>query len=162
MQFSRLTFYSVLHKTNLFKLRTSKSLLIRLIYPSSIYSHFSFMSWHAYVLTDRYAKACKNNSAQLKVWKYFIDYVQQGFKLEHYCDRENKDRERLAKQEEQMLKWSIFAITYKAVSQSSPLNNQTSELFHAALQHNDCTSSSFPVTLWPWVNIKVIQTGINL
>ena len=30
------------------------------------------------------------------------------------------------------------------------------------IQQNDCTSSSFPVTIWPWVNITVIQTEIKL
>ena len=37
----------------------------------------------------------------------------------------------------------------------------TFKLHHATFQHNDETSSSFPVTLWHWVNIKVIQTGIK-
>ena len=30
------------------------------------------------------------------------------------------------------------------------------------LQQNDCKTSRFPVTLWPWANIKFIQTGIKL
>ena len=54
--------------------------------------------------------------------------------------------------------------TYRTSSQSSPLHkqlSQTSELLHATLQQNNCTISSFLLTLWPWVNIKVIQTGIN-
>ena len=38
----------------------------------------------------------------------------------------------------------------------------TFELLYATLQQNDCTSSRFPVTLWPWMNIKVIQTGIKM
>ena len=36
------------------------------------------------------------------------------------------------------------------------------ELLHATLQHNNCTSSSFPVIPWPWGNIKVTQTGLKL
>ena len=35
-------------------------------------------------------------------------------------------------------------------------------LFHATLQQTDYTSSTFPVTLLPWVHIKVIKTGIKL
>ena len=38
----------------------------------------------------------------------------------------------------------------------------TCELLHTTLQQNDRTSSSFPVTLRPWVKINVIQTGITL
>ena len=49
--------------------------------------------------------------------------------------------------------------------QASPLHNQplqhTFGLLHACLQQNDCTSSNFPVSLWPW-EVKVIQTGIKL
>ena len=40
--------------------------------------------------------------------------------------------------------------TYRTSSQSSPLHNQPSskfELFHATLQQNDFTSSTFPLTL---------------
>ena len=47
-------------------------------------------------------------------------------------------------------------------SQSPSLHNQPSELLHATLQQNDCTSSGLHITLWPWVSIKVIQTGIKL
>ena len=45
-----------------------------------------------------------------------------------------------------------------------PLNRSswTFELLHTILQHNDCTSSSFPVTMWPWVNIRVIETAARL
>ena len=66
-------------------------------------------------------------------------------------------------------KQSIFAIhdyftnnpylQYRTPSQTSPSHNQSSqtfELLHATSQQNDCTSSSFPVNLWPWVNIKTI------
>ena len=55
--------------------------------------------------------------------------------------------------------------TYRTSSQSSSLHNQpswTSELLHSTLQQNTCTSLTFPVTLWPWVNIKIIQIGIKL
>ena len=48
---------------------------------------------------------------------------------------------------------------------SSPFPNQplwTSELLHATFQQSDCTSTTFPVTLCPWVNIKINQTGIKL
>ena len=53
--------------------------------------------------------------------------------------------------------------TYRT-PESSPLLNQPSrtfELLHAILQQNNCTSSSFTLTLWLWVSIKVIQTGSN-
>ena len=55
--------------------------------------------------------------------------------------------------------------SYRTTSKSSSLHNQlsqTSELLHATLQDNDCTSSYFPTTLWAVVNIKVIQTAIKL
>ena len=55
--------------------------------------------------------------------------------------------------------------TYRTSSQSSPLHNQPLQIFellYATLQQHDCTSSSFPITLLPWENIKVIQTGIKL
>ena len=54
--------------------------------------------------------------------------------------------------------------TYR-ILHSSPLHNQpsqASELLHTILKQNACSSSSFPVILLPWVNIKVIQTGIKL
>ena len=47
--------------------------------------------------------------------------------------------------------------TYRTSSQSSPLHNQPSwafALLHTTLQQNDCTSSQFPITLWPSVNIQ--------
>ena len=50
-------------------------------------------------------------------------------------------------------------------SQSSPFHNQPSwtfKLLHATLKQNDNTSPGFPVILWPWLNIKVNQTGIKL
>ena len=55
--------------------------------------------------------------------------------------------------------------TYRTSSQASSLHNQPSrtfELLHATFQQRNSTSSSFPVTLWPWVNIRVIQTRIKL
>ena len=45
-------------------------------------------------------------------------------------------------------------------SESSPMHYQPSstfELHQATFQQNNCTSSSFPVTLWPWVNIKAVR-----
>ena len=66
------------------------------------------------------------------------------------------------KQREQMLERSIFAFLTGLHSDPSRLHNlpsRTFELLHATLQQNDSTSSSFPVTLWPWLNIKVIQKG---
>ena len=55
--------------------------------------------------------------------------------------------------------------TYRTSSQSSPLHNEPSwtfDLLHATLQQNDCTNSSLPITLWPCVDIEIIQTGIQL
>ena len=49
---------------------------------------------------------------------------------------------------------------YRSSLKSSPLHNQPSQLFgvlHVTLQVNDCTSSSFPVTLWPSMKVKIIQ-----
>ena len=62
---------------------------------------------------------------------------------------------------------SIFVILTGLLhqSQSSSLNNQPSwtfELIRTTLPQNDYTSSNFPVTLWSWVNIKVVQIGIKL
>ena len=56
-------------------------------------------------------------------------------------------------------------LPYRTSSQSSPLHNQPSwtfKLLHATFQQNDSTNYSFSMTLWPWVNIKIIQTGIKL
>ena len=66
----------------------------------------------------------------------------------------------ILKQEEQMLKQSIFIIhhTYRTSSQSSFLYNQPSWTFvllHPTLQQNDCTSSTFPVTLWTQRSFKL-------
>ena len=50
-------------------------------------------------------------------------------------------------------------------SQSANLHIQPSrtfELLYLTLQKNDCTSSRFHVTLWLWVNTKLIQTGIKV
>ena len=47
---------------------------------------------------------------------------------------------------------------YMTSSQSSPLHNKpsrTTELLHATLWQTDCTISSFPVPLWPLVNINL-------
>ena len=69
------------------------------------------------------------------------------------------------KQEEQMLEKSIIAIIKGLLwSHLSYINppSRTLGLVHATLQQNDCKSSSFPVTLWPWLKFKVIQTGIIL
>ena len=60
-----------------------------------------------------------------------------------------------------MLNWSIYAILIGLLWCHlayiiNPL--QMLGILHDTLQQNDCTSSSFPVILWPWVKIKVIQT----
>ena len=52
-----------------------------------------------------------------------------------------------------MLKWSIFGIYNKPF--------WLLRLLYATLQQNDCTSSKFFITLWPWVKVKVIQTHIK-
>ena len=48
--------------------------------------------------------------------------------------------------------------TYRTSLWPSP--SQTFELLHGTLQQNDCAASFFPLTLWPRVNSKVIQTSI--
>ena len=63
-----------------------------------------------------------------------------------------------------MLKETISAIL-TGLLQLSFLHNQPSctfELLQATLQHSEWTCSSFSLTLWPWVNIKVIRNGIKL
>ena len=52
----------------------------------------------------------------------------------------------------------FFTVTCPYIIQPS----WTFELLHATLQLNECTSSCLPITLWPWINIKVIKTGIEL
>ena len=45
---------------------------------------------------------------------------------------------------------------------SSPLHNKSLQKFgllHATLLHTGCIHSSFLVTLWRWVKVKVIQNG---
>ena len=66
---------------------------------------------------------------------------------------------RVVYQKQQMLKWSSFTILRTSLK-SSPFHNQPSWTFgllHATLQQNDCASSSFPVTLWPWGKVKAIK-----
>ena len=55
--------------------------------------------------------------------------------------------------------------SYRSSLKSSPSHNwqcPVSWLFHSTLQQNDCTSSSFPIALSPWVKVKVIHSGIIL
>ena len=59
------------------------------------------------------------------------------------------------KQEEQMLKRSSSAIL-------TPWNVWAMVFFMPFLQQNECASSSFPGTVWPWVKVKVIQNGIKV
>ena len=63
------------------------------------------------------------------------------------------------RQEEQVLKWSIFA--------TGLLHRHLPYIFnhHRHLScscnfttNNACTCSAFPIALWPWVNINVIET----
>ena len=73
-------------------------------------------------------------------------------------NKQKQQKKQTNPQEKRMHKQSIFAILTQ-ILQSSPLHHQPSrrfELLHTTLQLNNYTSSSFPVTLWPWVNIKVI------
>ena len=49
--------------------------------------------------------------------------------------------------------------------QSSPLHYQPLQklgLLHSTLQQNNCTRSSFFITVWPWERDRVIQTAIKL
>ena len=79
-------------------------------------------------------------------------------------DTRTNDRKMMkAEQEQKMLKWSIITIqgffTVIFLTKSTIMNiwvascNFTTEWLQ---------SSSFPMTLWPWLNIKTIQTGIRL
>ena len=66
----------------------------------------------------------------------------------------------ILKQEKQMLNQSIFAILKGILHNHFPyiiMNIWVAPNF----QQNDGTSSTFPWTLWPWVNIKVIQIEWN-
>ena len=46
-------------------------------------------------------------------------------------------------------------------SQSHTHPLQIFRLLYTILLQNDCTSTSFLTTMWPWVKVKVIQTGIK-
>ena len=65
------------------------------------------------------------------------------------------------------LSYSSHPITFTANAQTIHIHHAyktfswSCALLHATFQHNNCTSSRFPVTLWSWVNIRVIQTGIE-
>ena len=70
-------------------------------------------------------------------------------------------------QEEEMIKWSIFAIPRGLLHTHShlPYIFNHHEHFSCFMQlYNRMTTHfyTFPVSLWPWVNIKVVQTGIKL
>ena len=92
-------------------------------------------------------------------------YAFQKTKMLHQCTTVYFNLlQTFHKHEEQMHKQSIFTIlTGLLQSHFHCKHNQPSwtfELLHATLQQNDCTNYSFPVTLWSWINIMVIQTGI--
>ena len=65
--------------------------------------------------------------------------------------------------EEHMLKQSIFAILTGLLWSHLPyiINQplQTFGVLQATLKHNECTRSNLPLALWPWVKVKVVQTG---
>ena len=55
-------------------------------------------------------------------------------------------------------------LIYRIFFASSFLRNQPSQMFWlpcAILEPNDCIIPVFPITLWPWVKVKIIQTGIS-
>ena len=69
------------------------------------------------------------------------------------------------KEEEQMLKRSIFAILTGFIhSHLSYFTNHHENLscFTQFYHRMAAQASSFPVNLWPWLNSKVSQTGIKL
>ena len=55
--------------------------------------------------------------------------------------------------------------SYRTSLKLSLLNNEPSQtcgMLHATLQQNCCTSSSFPVTLWPWLTFHGLQHNKTL
>ena len=63
------------------------------------------------------------------------------------------------KKKKKKKKWSLSAILTRLHSPPPyTIKHHEHELYHATLQQNDCKSSTFPITLWPRVNIKIIQT----
>ena len=109
---------------------------------------------------------------QYKIWVLFHNYTQVCFYMhkdfattimhELIEQFHNENMEKTRRANAQMIH---IRHTYRTFSQSSSLHNQSSlwtfELLHTTLQQKDCTSASFPVTLWPYVNNKVIQTGMK-
>ena len=64
-----------------------------------------------------------------------------------------------------MLKQSIFTILAGLLHIGLPYKINHHEHLSCFMQLYstiNCTSSTFPMTLWPWVNIKVFQTRITL
>ena len=65
------------------------------------------------------------------------------------------------KQEERMYKPSTFAILTGLLRSRLPYIINHHEHFSCFMQPYN-TMTTFTVSLWPWVNVKVIQTGIKL
>ena len=85
------------------------------------------------------------------LWLVMSIFISNG--QNHICGKE-----------ELMLIWSILASLTGLLWSHLPYTNHhgTFELLRATSQQNDCTSSNFAIILWPWVKVKVIQTGIIL
>ena len=85
-------------------------------------------------------------------------------------DRTKRDRQTDGKRQTDKQRQKCSNNPYSLYSQDfftviSHKHNQPSwtyELLQPTLQQNDCSSSSFPMILWPWVKTKVIQTGNKL
>ena len=65
-----------------------------------------------------------------------------------------------SKQEEQMLKRSIFAALTGLLHSHIPYlcsqPSRTSKLLNTTLQQNDCTNSSFLVIMWPGIKLQIL------
>ena len=62
-------------------------------------------------------------------------------------------------------KWRKKGHTYKTSLQLCPLHNEPLLKFwllHATFQKIKCSSPKFLITLWPWMKIKVIHSGIKM
>ena len=138
--------------------------------------------WYRIAYSHSWYERLWLNSSQVHVWcqnfdhgrwptghpfaQPYVTYVDQKQRKKQTISKQPTKRQRQRnKARRANAKMIYICHTYRTSSQSSPFHNQSSlefELLHATFQQNDCTSSSIPTTLWPWVNVQVIQTGIKL
>ena len=52
--------------------------------------------------------------------------------------------------------------TYRSFFLIHNQSSQTFGLLHATIKQNDVISYGFPVSFWPWIGVKVVQTRIIL